>query len=78
MYIVLTTVQYTVLYIVLYIVLYTKLDSLHRRVLREIYSASFISVYSIFFHTSFCVFDEYSVRHSVQYSVQYNVQCIVQ
>ena len=37
----------------------------------------FSSVYSIFFYTSFCVFEEYSGRHSLQYSVQYNVQCSV-
>ena len=45
---VMNTVQYIGLYIGLYIVLYTKLDSLNRRVLREIYSALISSVYSIF------------------------------
>ena len=45
---VMNTVQYIGLYIGLYIVLYTKLDSLNRRVLREIYIAFISSVYSIF------------------------------
>ena len=69
--IVLNTVQYIGLYIGLYIVLYTKLDSLHRRVLIEIYSASISSVYSILSIplTSFGAFVELGLRYSVQYNV---------